>query len=126
MVKKRQTSVVHVRIPTTERGVDGFVKNIHDVFMAEKKVVFVGDHTTVARILCEVDPLVLSGAYNGSVTLRIPMTDRGEKTFKRDLLKATRADKRITFSGEHDRMVKIFQERLVRHHNHPTPSVGML
>ena len=116
MTKKRQTGVIHVRIPTTERGVDGFVKNIHDVFVAEKKVVFVGDHTVVARILCEVDPPVPSDAYRGSATLRIPMTDRGEKKFKRDLLKATRADKRITFSGEHDRVVKIFQERLVRHH----------
>lgn len=124
-----------VRVPTTERGVDGFVKNIHDALAGEKSVAFEGNHTVVARILCEIAPPIpkfrqialvpASATVNVNIlkTLirvsdkryRLSVSGDMDK-FKRDLNREAKSGKRIVFAGDHAVIARIFQSRLIRQH----------
>ena len=136
--KRRQRGVVTIRVPTTERGKAGFIKKLHEAFLADKRVVFDGDHSTVARILWGFDPPVVSRSVpHGTdtrqmrhttrrrrvVTVKVPTEKRDREKFKRDVerfnerVKDVVSDwKQVKFDGDHTTIARVCQHRIVRYH----------
>ena len=136
---KKQKGVRKVKVPTTERGVDGFIKNIHEAFASEKRIVFDGDHTTAARILCETTPLfpkvtarMTSGGLIYPATVRTPVSPvnlnkasisafgeryrlnaRETEKFKSRVKKELNDGRGVKFGGNHTEFVRIFQRMVV-------------
>lgn len=108
-------------VPKTERGVDGFIKNVHDALVAERDVVFPMSyptaHTVVARILCEIDPPFPPTTAGPTIEVTTQethihafgkryqlKTSKGKASkdiakFKRELKQAARSGRRIVFRG---------------------------
>ena len=112
-------------VPKTKRGVDGFIKNVHDALVAGRGVVFVEDtpqaHTVAARILSEIDPpfprttdgptievTILKTHIRAFGKRYLLKTSKGEASedvgkFKRDLERSARAGSRIVFRDDSPR-----------------------
>lgn len=136
--RKKQKGVREVRVPATERGVDGFIKNIHETFASEKRIVFDGDHTVAARILCETTPLfpevprrrspsggiILSAAASPTVwpvnLNKASISAFGERykrenieRFKSRVKRELNDGRGVKFRGNHTEFVRIFQRMVV-------------
>lgn len=125
-------------VPKTERGVDGFIANVHDALVKGRDVVFDENypaaHTVVARILSEITPSIPPTTSGRTIEVaagktlilafgkRYPLrTSKGEASkdigkFKKDLERAVKSGRRIAFSGDHTVMARIYQHRVIRHH----------
>ena len=121
-----------ITVPTTESGVDGFIKNIVDeAFAAENQIIFEGDHTAAARILCETAPSALWRPGAGAISVWANGDDlciggalgetrrrRGRK-FVKTLKDELESGKRVKFIGGralHTEIVKAFKGGLIRRH----------
>lgn len=125
--RQKQKGVREVRVPTSERGVNGFIKNIYEPFASEKRIVFGGDHTTAARILCEIAPLFPSPPPRSPVTVNFGKTGisipalnekygRGDtERFRSRVKRELNAGRGVKFRGDHTEFVRIFQRRLRVH-----------
>ena len=110
---RRQRSVVTIRVPTTERGEAGFIKNLHDAFVADKRVVFNGDHTTVARILWGFDSKLCrqishrpdtqqmrhTPRRSRTITIKVPTQKRGVERFNEKVKDAISVGKQVKFDS---------------------------
>ena len=122
--RKKQKGVREVRVPKTKNGVDGFIKNIHETIASEKRIVFDGDHTVAARILCETSLSPWASPTNSTVTVNLAKTlisVSGERyrgtgeiaRFKSRIKKALNDGGGVKFRGDHTKFVRLFKRRMV-------------
>ena len=108
--------VAKVRVPTTTNGINGFIKKLHDLaLVSDREIVLDGDHTVLAKILWN-DDLSVAGRTQTQRTIIVPKTDRGVENFKIKVDDALKDSVRIVFQGDHTRVVRIQQHRLVQLH----------
>lgn len=133
--RQKQKGVRQVRVPTSSRGVNGFLVNLYETLASEKRIVFSGgrataaDHTTAARVLCETDSLspwlppagLITSVNLGkrqisafNETYKLKAHDEIEK-FRRRLKRELNVGMGVRFRGDHTEFVRIFKRRVVVH-----------